>query len=169
MTFPQHGGFGNYAAYPTWDTRALLEPKSAAKKPSVNAATAHGTPTNGTGTARASFPDPHNANGNAENHKASNMIERLHNVQYRQDQPRKRVKTDNNDVEDLEEDPQKKSKFTAKGGAGQLGTYIKDKREEGLRNGPPESIVDLTKGNFFIYPSSRHSLTNSHCRNGGKG
>ncbi len=77
----------------------------------------------------------------------ANMIERIHNVTERQDQPRKKRKTDNGD------DNEEKAKACFRGGGrgGEIGDYMKQKREEGQKeSGPSDMVVDLTQGDTTL-------------------
>lgn len=78
-----------------------------------------------------------------------NMIEKMHKVGKREDEPRKRIKTSHVPDEEEEEHDRKKnqSKFHGVNGGGVIGDYVKTKREEGLNKaGPPAGVVDLTNG-----------------------
>jgi len=80
----------------------------------------------------------------------ASRIEKLHNVTKREDRPQKRQKkehdrgTDDEGDEDLV-DVKGKSQFSGSKSSGDLGQYIKKKREEGA-NGQPHDTVDLTNG-----------------------
>lgn len=80
------------------------------------------------------------------------MIEGLHNIGERDDRPAKRQKTSQAGDEDLVKYNQKGT-ADRMGGTGELGSYIKEKRKEGLdEHGPvipalASHVVDLTGGN----------------------
>ena len=76
------------------------------------------------------------------------MIEKVHNVGKRQDEPRKRMKTSHalNEVEG-EDKKKSRSAFHASTGRSVIGDYVKTKREQGLdKAGPASDLVDLTNG-----------------------
>ncbi|KAB8337248.1 hypothetical protein FH972_021550 [Carpinus fangiana] len=147
-------GFSAYAGAAAWDPRALLNPKIAAKKPTSNG-------TNGTngvngnhgnaipaGPSQPSLTHRSSSNGSGNGNQTSSMLERLHNVQDRQDQPRKRLKVDSNQEDDDEVEVQKKAQHSSRGGGGDLGKYVEEKRKQGLRDNPQAAIVDLTSEKY---------------------
>ena len=74
-----------------------------------------------------------------------NLIERVHNVEKREDRPRKRQKKD--DLGEEDETGRPKSVFTGGGKGGEIGDYMREKRKEGQReSGSTAAIVDLTLG-----------------------
>lgn len=74
------------------------------------------------------------------------MIERFHNVTERQERPRKKMKTEKDD--DGEDGI--KASFNGGGKGGEIGEYMKQKREEGRKDsGPVNTVVDLTEGETF--------------------
>ena len=70
----------------------------------------------------------------------SSRIERLHGVQERTERPAKRQKVN----EDMDSNKSKGTFGTISKG-GELGQYVKDKQQEGAKEGS-SSIVDLTGG-----------------------
>lgn len=77
----------------------------------------------------------------------ASRIEKLHNVTKREDRPQKRQKKVHDRITDDEDlvDVTRKSQFSGSKSSGDLGQYIKEKREEGA-NGQPHDTVDLTNG-----------------------
>ena len=74
-----------------------------------------------------------------------NLIERMHNVSKREEQPRKRQKKEHDSEDD--QDDTKKATFAGGGKGGVIGDYMKQKREEGKQeSGPTRMLVDLTTG-----------------------
>lgn len=75
-----------------------------------------------------------------------NLIEKAYNVGHREERPQKRQRI--GDTEEFEDD-EKKPNFKG-GGArgGDLGEYVKKKKQEGMEeSGPvPDMVVDLTQG-----------------------
>ena len=81
------------------------------------------------------------------------MIERFHNVTERQERPHKKVKTEKDD--DGKEVI--KASFSGGGKGGEIGQYMKEKREEGRKDsGPFNTVVDLTEGEKF--PDLWHAI-----------
>lgn len=73
------------------------------------------------------------------------FVERLHGVEDRRDQPRKRMRLDQINADDEEE--KKKASFGGMSKGGEIGQFIKEKREEGKREqGTVENAIDLTGG-----------------------
>lgn len=84
----------------------------------------------------------------ANNFHHGSLIERMHGVQERQEQPLKRVKRDH---ESEEEPPSKSSTFEAGGKGTILGNYIKEQRQNNTSNSvfqhqpvPSAAAIDLT-------------------------
>ncbi len=76
-----------------------------------------------------------------------NLIERMHNVTETEERPVKKRKTDDSDF--VGDDEHGKASF--KGGKGELGEYLKDKRREGQENSvSTNAVVDLTGGQYFL-------------------
>lgn len=126
--------------FPTYNPATLLNPKSA-KRSAADSEAREDTPAQPINAAESS-------NG------MSSMLERIHNVQQRHDQPvRKRRRVHPalaDDADDPEEKVQEKSTngFDGVSGGTVLGDYIKDKKAEGqkeaIANG--NTVVDLTNG-----------------------
>ena len=75
------------------------------------------------------------------------LIERVHNVTERQERPQKKPKSETFDEDDIE----KKAAFAGGGKGGEIGEYMKKKREEGLKeNGAANAVVDLTGGMHIL-------------------
>lgn len=73
------------------------------------------------------------------------LIEQVYNINPREDRPRKKQKTDNED-----ESEKKQVTFTGGGSAGEIGEYMKQKRKEGQElSGPTNTVVDLTGGIIY--------------------
>ncbi|TKA61468.1 hypothetical protein B0A49_12576 [Cryomyces minteri] len=131
---------------PRYDPKALLNPKGAAKR---------SRDLDGTGEEEVVEATPA-TKGYVRQHKEQqelgmgSMIERVHNVGKREDQPQKRVKTNHN----ADEETDKKVTFEGGGGkGGVIGEYMRQQKEEGKQAaseaGPPataasSSVVDLT-------------------------
>ena len=80
-----------------------------------------------------------------EVHGMGNLIERMHNVSKREEQPRKRQKKEHDSQDDQED--VKKATFAGGGKGGVISEYMKLKREEGKQeSGPTRTLVDLTTG-----------------------
>jgi len=74
-----------------------------------------------------------------------NLIERMHNVSKREEQPRKRQKKEHSSQDDDED--AKKATFVGGGKGGVIGEYMKQQREEGKQESKPtRMLVDLTAG-----------------------
>ena len=81
-----------------------------------------------------------------EGHGMGSLIEKAYNVGYREERPQKKQKLDK--TEEFE-DVQEKPNFSTGGGkGGELGGYVKQKKQEGLRESGSvsTSVVDLTQG-----------------------
>jgi len=73
------------------------------------------------------------------------LIERMHNVSKREEQPRKKQKKEHGSEDDPGE--KKKAVFAGGGKGGEIGEYLKQKREERKQeSGPTNMVVDLTAG-----------------------
>lgn len=155
-------------ARPAFDPKALLNPKAASRR--GNDPKSFNEPAN---PYSADMPDrsisdtssPKRSNPDGDNISAGLMLERLHGVSKREDRPQKRIKKDHGIDEDGEDlvDARKKAEFSGGGKGGELGAYIKEKREEGkaetigvkpensglkpVNNGvKSENVIDLTDG-----------------------
>ena len=74
------------------------------------------------------------------------LIERVHNVSKRENRPSKKQKTEHV-VEDEVDGP--KAVFTGGSKNGEIGEYMRQKRQEGVQEaGPTSSVVDLTAGTY---------------------
>jgi hypothetical protein len=74
-----------------------------------------------------------------------NLIERMHNVSKREEQPRKRQKKEHASQDD--QDDMKKATFAGGGKGGVIGEYMRQQREEGKKESQPtRMLVDLTTG-----------------------
>lgn len=94
-----------------------------------------------------------------DSHGQGSLIERMHNVERRDDRPVKRQKKapteDENDEDSTE--VKRKTKSEHLGGSGDMGEYLKEKRREALeKQGPPQlsQVVDLTAGLLALLQSS---------------
>ena len=75
-----------------------------------------------------------------------NLIERVHNVEKRQERPQKKRKIEHM-VKDDEDKP--KSTFAGGGKGGEIGEFMRQKRKEAQADfGPSSTVVDLTAGGF---------------------
>lgn len=78
-----------------------------------------------------------------EEYGMGNMIERVHHITERQEGPRKKQKTDKDD----DGDDTLKARFSGGGKGGEIGEYMKQKREEGQKDSEPfKPVIDLTEG-----------------------
>lgn len=72
------------------------------------------------------------------------LIERLHNVSQRGEPPQKRPKPHQIRTEN------RATTFVGGGKGGELGEYIKQKRNEGPITSGPAPVVDLTESNYSL-------------------
>lgn len=72
------------------------------------------------------------------------LIERLHNVSQRGEPPQKRLKPYQIGTEN------RPTAFVCGGKGGELGEYMKQKRNEGLITSGPAPVVDLTESNYSL-------------------
>ena len=80
-----------------------------------------------------------------------NLIEKVHNVEKREDRPHKRQKKEHI-IED-EEVNKAKATFAGGGKGTEIGEYIRQKRKEGQQeSGPTSAVVDLTAGRLLLEP-----------------
>lgn len=118
--------------------RQLLDPKgynaALPKKHSDNATESDP----GNGLPKCSVED-------GEGQGMGNLIERVHNVNQREDRPRKRQKSEAIGSENKD---RKKSAFAAGGKGGEIGEYMKQKRKQGQSSLGTNSVVDLTGGRY---------------------
>lgn len=78
-----------------------------------------------------------------------NLIEKVHNIEKREDRPHKRQKKE----QILEDEEENKAKATFAGGGkgSEIGEYIRQKRKEGQQeSGPTSAVVDLTAGRLLL-------------------
>ena len=133
-TSPQHVG---QTASSHFDARQLLDPgRSGGMKP----------------------PSPPPKNPSAVNgHKRDvdeyesqgmgSLIERVHNVSGREERPQKKQKS----TETFEDDTDKKPIYGGGGKGGEIGEYMRQKKQEGIAESGVASIVDLTGGKYFTF------------------
>ena len=77
------------------------------------------------------------------------LIEKVHNIEKREDRPHKRQKKEQN----IEDEGENKAKATFAGGGkgSEIGEYIRQKRKEGQQeSGPTSAVVDLTAGRLLL-------------------
>lgn len=83
------------------------------------------------------------------------MIERMHGIQRREDQPVKKQKRELSDEQDG-----RKAAFEGSGKSTVLGDYMTEQRKEGEKEaGPPpasSAVVDLTAGNRLATILTKH-------------
>ena len=128
------------------DPKLLLNPKGALKRERDVS-----VPTSGSKHGETAKPHVPTNSG------MGGMIEKMHNVGKRDDQPRKRIKSTHVVGVEAEDHNGKKStsRFHGSSGSGVIGDYVRAKREEGLsKAGPQASIVDLTNGMCYKFSSS---------------
>ncbi len=141
---------------PHFDPKQLLNPKGFNRNHSTPEAEKLSTAQSSTNGDLSYGPSNASAHGTAtaeRGHDAllvqpegmGSLIERMHNVSKREDQPRKKQKKEHH-TQDEEED-RKKATFAGGGKGGDIGEYMKQRRQEGLRaSGPTSTLVDLTAG-----------------------
>lgn len=94
--------------------------------------------------ARGTYKRDHETNL-ADAQGMGSLIERVHNVSKREEQPRKKQKKEHRSAD--EEEITNKAVFAGGGKGGDIGEYLKKKREEGRQgSGPTTMVVDLTAG-----------------------
>lgn len=121
---------------PTYDPRALLNPKAAKRAPDESEI--KDIQSNNTGDPNATIEDADIGMGS--------LIERVHGVGKREAHAEKRRKV-NHDEDIDDNDKKQKATFTGAGKGGPVAEYVKKKREEGQAESGPvtaSSIVDLT-------------------------
>lgn len=72
------------------------------------------------------------------------LIERLHNVSQRGEPPQKRLKPHQTGTENGT------TAFVGGGKGGEIGEYMKQKRDESLITSGPAPVVDLTESNYLL-------------------
>ena len=75
---------------------------------------------------------------------AASMYERIHNVQRRDEPVRKRQRLNHTNADHEEQVKKKVLAGQARSGGGELGQYVKEKREEAIAKQGSSNIVDLT-------------------------
>ena len=144
-------------ARPSYDAKTLLDPKARHSKgpaPKDPKQVANPYEANGSDGDHTLIPGMNGSsmNGNVPvaRQGAGSMYEKMHNVEQRQaERTIKRQKTSHGPNEDAEDDSgHKKKKLDTSTGrsGGELGTYMKEKREEIAKNNTESSVVDLTGG-----------------------
>jgi len=152
----------------TFDPKALLNPKAAAKRSNNDSdikepANPYGSEAMNNKNFQTSSPKRSQPEGELLNGDPGQfmMLERMHNVGRREDQPQKRLKKDVGVDEDGEElvDVGKKADFSGGSKGGVLGEYVKQKREEGKAEN--DVIIDLTEteGNISFWVGNLQWLT----------
>jgi len=164
MAPPPHSSATITASTPRFDPKALLNPKAALKQakaskglpPNPYSFSTALPPVSGAGTYAPSI-GPHPVTTplqvTPQEHGMGSMIEGLHNIGERDDHPAKRQKRSQaSGDEDLVKYNQKGASDRL-GGTGELGSYIREKRKDGLDEYGPaitnsaSHIVDLTEEN----------------------
>lgn len=128
-----------------FDARQLLDPKRFNQALLKNA-----TDTNTSEVASSltsTEPEPTTGLSNHfsddKNGGMGNLIERVYNITPREERPRKKLKTGHEEIEG----EKKKVVFTGGSNAGEIGAYMKQKRQEGQEiPGHTNAVVDLTGG-----------------------
>ena len=84
--------------------------------------------------------------GDYEESGLSSLLEKTYNVGSRQEPPQKKQKVDPN--EQFKDDHENPKFVGGRGGGGELGEYMKQKRQEGLQDPTAilANVVDLTQG-----------------------
>lgn len=128
------------ASAPAFDPRTLLNPKAAAKR------------------ARTQSSRPDGAAGEQPTDEATgmgSMIERMHGVQHREDQPLKKQRRDHAD-----EEASTKTTFEGAGKNTVLGEYVTEQKKLGEKEAGPlptsSSVVDLTAGMLRLFDCGIH-------------
>jgi hypothetical protein len=114
---------------PLLNPLSLFDPRPGSKRPSQEPGT--------NGSASNSFPGL----------GMSDMIERMHGIQDRSEQPQKRLKCDLNDGQ-----ARKKLHSSSMSGGSLLSERTDTQADEPTSTRPPPAVVDLTLGRYF--PSS---------------
>lgn len=130
----------SHASAPAYDPRALLNPKAAAKR------------------ARTHSSQPDGASAEQltdEGTGMGSMIERMHGVQYREDQPVKKQRRD-----PVADQADTKATFEGAGKNTVLGEYVNEQKKLGEREAGPlpasSSVVDLTAGMLRLFDCGIH-------------
>jgi len=148
-------------AHASYDPKALLNPKAAAKqakepkKPATNGY-AFSTSLAPTGeidsrASNSTEADHSSTSNDQQQYGMSAMLDKLHNVEKRSDRPSKRQKTGHAGEEDDLVDVKKTAASEQRGGTGDMGSYLAEKRKEGLEEEGPlplavSNMIDLTAG-----------------------
>ena len=84
--------------------------------------------------------------GDYEESEMSSLLEKTYNIGNRQEPPQKKQKTDQ--TEQFEDDRENLKYVGSRGGGGELGEYVTQKRQEGLQDSTAAlgNVVDLTQG-----------------------
>lgn len=81
------------------------------------------------------------------------LIERLHNVSQRGEPPQKRLKPHQIGTEN------RTTAFAGGGKGGEIGEYMKQKRDEGQITSGPAPVVDLTESNYLLISAFESPLS----------
>ncbi len=81
------------------------------------------------------------------------LIERLHNVSQRGEPPQKRLKPQQIGSEN------RTTTFLGGGKGGEIGEYMKQKRDEGHITSAPAPVVDLTESNYLLISAFESPLS----------
>ena len=149
-----------YTPIKSFDPRQLLNPKSFDTEKRRRDEETDATPSHEhkTGDASTSSPDFVFASVDAEDTTATssepegsgmgNLIERVHNVEKREDRPQKKRKTEH--LEEAVEENKPKASFAGGGKGGEIGEYMRQKRKEAHDEaGSTSTVVDLTAGGLL--------------------
>ena len=158
-----------------FDSRRLLDPKGFDKTSRMNGEAK--TPTDVPPTPPTefpAFPAPNQyTNGEAhpkfdfatterdqdsyEGQGMGSLIEKAYNVGHREERPQKKRKIEK--TEEFEEDSDRLNFSGSRGKGGDLGEYIKQKKQEGIKESGtvPNAVVDLTQGCYPLLAQVVHS------------
>lgn len=81
------------------------------------------------------------------------LIERLHNVSQRGEPPQKRLKPHHIGIEN------RNATSVGGGKGGEIGEYMKQKRDEGQITSGPAPVVDLTESNYLLISAFESPLS----------
>ncbi|KAI9793804.1 MAG: hypothetical protein M1833_000527 [Piccolia ochrophora] len=132
---------------------SLLDPKGYARRPDDKAALSNTNPNEARPTdasvVRGQSTTPKHGFHETDDQTPSAMgslIEKVHGVQNRTDYPVKRQRIQQEGEDDEDDADRPKSSFAGGGKGGEIGTYMKEKREESRREAMKSgAVVDLTR------------------------
>lgn len=137
----------------SYDAKALLDPRKSHQKPSSRADKPDG-PANSyqdttlLDTPHSTIPSTNDARFTGTNgqqmHNSLSLIERMHNVEARQEPRVKRQKLQHNEDEEDQVKVKKADGSTSRSSGGELGEYVKEKQREAAQKQSSSGVIDLT-------------------------